>query len=345
MKSQTPPHAKFLDDISQFIDGMEEKPREILLGGFILFFLLIASTTLLLAYMVFQPQLMAWLNQSPSSSNSTSFSQSALPTATSQSLISISTSPSAIPTQGVIPTSTPSCLGASLQLGGSTLKLDSIELNSDGSIDVPADTPGIAYWISNLRENNVFAISPTIENRAFLMALQGGSKVVVTWENCNSSTYTLYSIQAGSPDTDILLDRRSLGLIIYLPESPVGAGLTLQGSLAGETITAPATAAPSSGEVDAEISLLDTSASRDRTQLQVVVSIMNYGSNPITLTTGDISLMPQGASPLQISSSDPQLPQKIEPAESREFILIFPHPNTPVGTLRIFTVEYDLEGY
>jgi hypothetical protein len=133
--------------------------------------------------------------------------------------------------------------------------------------------------------------------------------------------------------------------VLYLPESDAIPGLWVQGDLAGETIIAPPTPAPYAGEVNAEITLLETSTSDDRQTIQVVISILNYGSEPLPLTESDISLAPADTTPLPVTRIDPALPQEINPYESKTFTLIFPRPDTVTAILKIFTVEYDLEDY
>jgi hypothetical protein len=345
MKLQPPPKPKIIESISQFFDGLEETPRKVLLGGLIFLFIMAASTTLLLAYYQFEPQITAWHHRSPSSPTPVSISQLALATSTAQSLVFPPTSQPVQPSPLVFSTSTPSCSSASLRIGTNTWQLEAIQREADGSISVPSNTPGIAYWVSNLRQNNVFALSPNQENLDILNATQGGDEVTITWESCNTTTYNLSSIEAGSPDPAILLDQKTIGLVVYVPDSPLDPGLTLQGALEGETITNPPTAAPSSGEVDAEISLLDTTTSSDKLTLQVLVSIKNYGASPITLSASDIILTPEGSASLAIASSDPALPQAIQPGVTQTFTLVFPRPQTETATVTIYTVEYDLEGF
>jgi hypothetical protein len=240
-------------------------------------------------------------------------------------------------------TETPPCAGASLQLGAATWKIETIQQSADGLITVPADTHRVAYWIKNLEMNSVFALSPTQANLDLLANLQGGEQATITWENCNTATFILFAPQTGDPDAEVFTDQSAFGLIVYIPESPSTLGMLVQGGLAGETITSPPTPEPS--EVNAEISLLETSTSDNQQTIQVVISIVNYGSDPITLTENDISLTPNDAAPLKVTRVDPALPQEINPDETKPFTLIFPRPDTATATMKIFTVEYDLEDY
>jgi len=210
---------------------------------------------------------------------------------------------------------------------------------------VPEDTPDMAYWINDLELNRVFALSPTQDNLDLLGAVQGGEVAIITWESCNTATYSLFTQRVGVPDDKVFQDRTVLGIIIYVPATPQSAGRTVEGVISSETVTTPPTSVPSSSAVTAEISFLEISTSQDRKTIQVVISIMNNGSEPITISEGDILLTPVGATPLALSRSDPSLPQEILTAESRTFSLVFPRPGTATATLKIFTLEFDLNNY
>jgi hypothetical protein len=347
MKSQPPPKPTVIDQVTQLLNNLDPRSRKVILAGLVVVFLLAASTTILLAYSIYEPQITAWLHKS---SPTQGISQSAVQYPTQYATQSPTQVPTQIPqilqpVQVNLPTQTPSCAGATLQLGTASWSLESIQLAADGSVDVPDDTPGVAYWIQNLEKNTVFALSPTQENLDLLSVLQGGDQASITWPDCNTASFTLLTPTYGVPGTELFADQSTSGLVVYMPEKVSLPGIWVQGSLVGETIVAPPTSAPYEGEVNAEISLLGTSILKDKQTMQVVITILNYGSAAITLTSGDISLTPEGAPPLQIISSDPKLPQQIEPTENKEFILVFPRPDSAMATLKIYTVEYDLEGY
>jgi hypothetical protein len=341
MKKQSSPKFKIIDSISLFLNGLDETPHKVVLGGLIFVFLMAASITLVIAYSVYEPQITAWLQKStPTQYISQNLVQYPTQNAT-QNPTQIS-----LPLQPVqvnLPTQISSCTGASMQLGNTSWSMEPINNATDGSVDVPADTPGVAYWIQTLENNAVFALSPTQENFDLLSALQGGEQATVTWQGCNITTFNLFTPKYGVPSTGIFTDQASIGLVVYLPESDSLPGIWVQGDLSGETIITPPTPAPYTGEVNAEISLLETSTLNDRQTIQVVISILNYGSESIPLNESDISLTPTDAAPLPVTRVDPVLPQEIESNESKTFTLVFPRPNTASATLKIYTVEYDLE--
>jgi hypothetical protein len=343
MKSHYTPKHNILESISRFFGDLDRTPRKVVLGGLIFVFLMAASITLILAYSVYEPQITAWLQKSTQTQyinqNLVQYPTQYTTQNPTQILLPLQ------PVQVNLPTQAPSCTGASMQLGNTSWSMESINIATDGSVDVPADTPGVAYWIQNLENNTVFALSPTQANQNLLSAIQGGETATVTWQDCNTATFNLFAPRAGAPGTDVFTDQTSIGLVVYLPESDSLTGMWLQGGLASETIVAPPTPAPYVGEVNAEISLLETSTSQDQQTIQVVLSILNYGSDTITLTSSDISLTPTDAAPLQVTRVDPALPQEIIPNESKTFTLIFSHPDTPTATLKIYTIEYDLEDF
>jgi hypothetical protein len=343
MKPRSPPKPSVIDQVTQLLHNLGPRSRKVILGGLVFIFIMAASITLLLAYSIYEPQITAWLHKS----NPTQYiSQSPVKYPTH----SATQNPTQVslplqPVQVNLPTQTPSCLGASLQLGNSSWSLQSIQLAADGSITVPANTPGVAYWIQNLVNDRLFALSPTQENLELLSALQGGETATITWQDCNTATFTLLAPQYGTPDTDIFADESMIALVVYLPESDAIPGIWMQGGLTGETIIAPPTPAPYEGEVNVEISLLETSTSDDRQTIQVVISILNYGYDPITISDSDISLTPEGESPLALYHSDPILPITIKRNETSTIALTFPHPYNSIATIKIFMIEFDLEDY
>jgi hypothetical protein len=188
---------------------------------------------------------------------------------------------------------------------------------------------------------NVFALSPTQENLTLLSSLEAGSEAILTQANCNTMTYILSAPQEGEPG----INQPAEGIIVYVPGSVLAPAVMVQGGMVGETITSPPTYAPAPFEVNAEISLLETTSSPDGTTIQVVISILNYGTEPITLSEFDITLTPENTAPLALSKADPGLPEKIKPGESKTISLVFPRPVTDTATLKIFTIEYELDNY
>jgi hypothetical protein len=46
-----------------------------------------------------------------------------------------------------------------------------------------------------------------------------------------------------------------------------------------------------------------------------------------------------------MTSSEPRLPKEIEAGSTETIYLTFPRPASPTASLKIFTIEYDIDGY
>jgi hypothetical protein len=239
---------------------------------------------------------------------------------------------------------TPDCGLPTLLLGTSSFQIQNLTPAQDGSWIVPAHTSSIAYWVQGTDTNPVFVISPTPQNLTVMSTTSVGTTAKVTWKNCNSSTYNLSAPQAGSLDIPALLSDQSMeGVTVFFETDPSGAGFVYTGELTEQQISTINTPAPS--DVQAEISLLETTISQDGASIQISISINNYGTSPITLSTNDVSVVQADSTPLTMISSKPALPKQIEAGKTETINLTFPKPNSPTATLKVFTVEYDIEGY
>jgi hypothetical protein len=238
---------------------------------------------------------------------------------------------------------TPDCGSATLVLGTGTFQIQNITPAADGSLTVPPDTSGIAYWVQGTNTNYVFVVSPMPENLAAMSTLTVGSTAKVTWPDCRFTTYSLSAPQQGSLNDSALSDQSLEGITIFFETDAFGAGFVFNGELTEEQISTINT--PNANEVQAEIGLLETSTSADGTSIQIGLSIQNYGASPIVLSASDVSLTQQDGMPLDLESSTPRLPEEIKPGETKTIEFIFSRPSSLPATLKILTVEYDIEGY
>jgi hypothetical protein len=109
IKPSSPSKPGVLTSAGSLLDRLEPAQRKVLLVGLVFFFLMAASTTLVLAYMVFETEITSFLQK--------------------QKLI-LNYSPVSQPAQQpaiIIPTQTPSCSGASLQLGANVWHIGKIQ--------------------------------------------------------------------------------------------------------------------------------------------------------------------------------------------------------------------------
>jgi hypothetical protein len=240
---------------------------------------------------------------------------------------------------------TPACGPPTLVLGSTTYQIQTLTPAPDGSLPVPSNTSGIAYWMNGMNTNYVFVLSPTPDNLALQTELPTGDLATLNWTDCTTISFTVSAIQGGQLSDPTLLDQSIPGISVFVQTDPSIAGFMVRGKLAEETVSVLDTPMPDESGILAEISLLDSSTSPDGTNIKVAISILNYGQSPFTLSPNNVSLTPEDAAPLVIISSEPPLPKEIAPAVTETFTFTFPRPSVPTVTLEVFTVEYDIEGY
>ena len=238
---------------------------------------------------------------------------------------------------------TPDCGAPTLVLGSNTFQIETVLPAADGSLSIPPDKSGIAYWVDGTNSNYTFVLSPTPENLAMMAALTAGSTAKVTWSNCNSTTYTLSTPEQVSFNAAALPDQTVNGITVFVQTDASGASFVLRGELSEEQISTFNTLAPE--EVQAEISLLETTASPDGGSIRVGVSILNYGASAFTLSATDVTLTQVDGTPVGMLSSEPPLPKEIAPGATETIYFFFYRPASPTATLKLLTVEYELEGY
>ena len=257
-------------------------------------------------------------------------------------LVTPATATQAIPTM-FIPTV--DCGTPSLVIGSRTFQIQAFTPAPDGALTVPADTSGIAYWVAGTDTNYVFVLSATPDNLALIASLTARTTAKATSKDCNYTSYNLFTPEPGSISASALPDQSLNGLTIFIQSDPSGTGMLVRGEFAGEQINTFNMPAPGASEIQAEISLLETTTSADATTIRVGVSIQNFGSTPITLSTADVSLTTQDAPSLILAGSEPSLPKEIAPGSIETIYFTFPRPASPAATLKILNIEYDIEGY
>ena len=238
---------------------------------------------------------------------------------------------------------TPDCGAPTLVLGSSTFQIETLQPGADGSLVVPSDKSGIAHWVDGTNSNYTFVLSPTTENLAILPNLTAGGTAKVTWSDCNSTSYSLAAPQQGSFNSAALPDQSVDGITVFFQTDPSGASFVFTGELTEEQISTFNTPVP--GDIQAEISLLETTTSPDGGSIRVGVSIQNYGTAAVALSGTDVTLTQPDGTPVGMLSSEPPLPKEIAPGTTETIYFFFYRPASPTATLKLFTVEYDLEGY
>ena len=238
---------------------------------------------------------------------------------------------------------TTDCGTSTLLLGPGAFQIETLQPGADGTLAVPSDRSGIAYWVAGTNSNYTFVLSPTPENLAMMSALTAGSTAKVTWSDCNSTSYSLSAPQQGSFNSAALPDQSVDGITVFFQTDPTGAAFVFTGELTEEQISTFNTPVP--GDIQAEISLLETTTSPDGGSIRVGVSIQNYGAAAVVLSGTDVTLTQPDGTPVGMLSSEPALPKEIAPGATETIYFFFYRPASPTATLKLLTVEYELEGY
>ena len=242
------------------------------------------------------------------------------------------------------PVPTPQCVEPGLTLGATRFPVKSIARGADGSVTLPAGAADAAYWVDGTNINYVFALSSTPNNLALSQSLKAGDVAKIVWADCGADEYVVKSIETGKPVNSTLFDQSSGGITVFIPGESSTASLVVKG--ARPQVQAPETPAPSgapteANAVQAEISFLGNATSADGKSVQITVMITNTGSTAISLTTNDLSLTAENASPLAPLSVEPSLPQTIQPGTGATFSITFPHPGVKTAVLKILTFSVD----
>jgi hypothetical protein len=236
------------------------------------------------------------------------------------------------------------CEAALLEIGSQIFGFNALAPAEDGSFTIPADgAPDSAYWVAGSELAPLFYLSPTAANRALVTSLAEGEPVRVTWQNCNTTSFTLFPAELEANDLAQIAAGLEAGIAIAVQDESAAQAWVARSELQGEEIFVFST--PDPNEMLAEIGLLEVSTSEDRTSITVRISIYNAGQSQIALEMDDVSLMTDGEIISRSLFSEPALPKNIAPGSSEEFFFTFVRPTTTEATFRVFDIEYDLENY
>lgn len=238
---------------------------------------------------------------------------------------------------------TPDCGAPTLVLGSNTFQIETIQPTADGTLSIPSDKSGVAYWVDGTNSNYTFVLSPTTENLNILPTLTSGTTAKVTLSNCNSIAYTLSTPEQGSFNVAALPDQTLNGITVFFQTDASGASFVVRGALTEEQISSFNTPVP--GDIQAEISLLEMTTSPDKGSIRVGVSIQNYGTTAFAFSATDVTLTQPDGTLVGMLSSEPPLPKEIAPGATETIYFFFYRPASPTTALKLLTVEYELKGY
>ncbi len=314
MNCPNPLRPDIAEQISQLFSSLGDQQRKVLLAGLILFFVLVGSTTLLLAYMVFQPQVTAFF-QAPTNTPS----------------------PTPIPT----PTATPQCVQPTLTLGPNTYTVDVVNLSTPGVLPTPSGAAGTAWWVSGTYSPFIFILTPPLGSPDLQATLIPGDPMVVQWADCGREEFVYTELQVGTIDSQALLAQNSTGIAVVVRLLGNSGSYLLRGQR--PELINPATPEPTSeNAVTVDITFDATSFSADGKQLTTRLTITNRGSQAITITNNDLSLTPENGAPEAPLQVVPGLSQELQPGASLPLVITFTNPGGHVATLRVLDITVDL---
>jgi hypothetical protein len=251
---------------------------------------------------------------------------------------------------------TPPCVEPVLTIGTARFTIDTVQAGADGSVDLPSDEPGIAYWITGAGAHYVFTLSPETKNIEAIASASPGDEAVIQWGDCSLEEYVIKEIKNGPADIVSLYNQVGSGFSVYVAGGPFG-GLVLdsglpepveEAAMVEATPEEPAaipeeTPEVAANQIQAEISFLETTEAPDGSTITMGIEVLNTGRDPITLTVDDISLTPEGRETLPLHTVEPALPVEIQPGGSQAFSLTFPKP--PAGASIFLIWDFSVEFY
>ena len=241
---------------------------------------------------------------------------------------------------GVKPT--PTGCPLSLAVAGQPLTILPIPPAPDGTWQLPPGS-GQAFWVEGTNRSVIILLNPSAGNLAWLQTLKEGDTAVFISRDCAAATYSLGQLAEGVLDPAAQLNQNLSQVTLYLPSTSASPGYILVGALQAGELQRASTPDPNSQLL--EISLGEIKTSPDGSRVTVQITVQNYAKNPVQFNAADTSLIPDGAAPLILQNAEPAMPLQFKPGTIQEVHLTFPRPTTPSATLRVFSVEYTIDGY
>ena len=308
MKSQTPPKPPAPLRINLLLSTLDTTKRKVLLVGLIVFFILAGLSTLLVAYVAFEPEIMAYFNT---------------------------------PTPPLTPTPTPQCVRPTLTLGTSIYPLDVIILTPQDTLPTPTGAAGTAWWVSNTFSPFVFLFQPAIGSPDLRNLIKPGDPMVVQWADCGREVFVLTNIQPGNPDAQALLAQAGPGMAVIIQPDGTLPGYVINGQRP-ELVNPPTPEPTLENAILVDITFEGTGLSADQKTLQTSLTLTNRGANPIMMTVNYLSLTAEGKAPLNPQNVEPTLPKEIQPGGSLSLTITFPNPGGNTAVLRVLDTTLDL---
>lgn len=124
-------------------------------------------------------------------------------------------------------------------------------------------------------------------------------------------------------------------------------GVRLSMLFPGQQVMAavPSTSAAEASGAPVAVTLLEVSGTPGENTIHIVVAVSNGGETALMLSPNNVLLTQPDGRPLSLLRIEPRLPRKIRPGATKTFDFTFRRPASETATLKVFTVEYQIEGY
>jgi hypothetical protein len=123
------------------------------------------------------------------------------------------------------------CSSQTLVVGPTTFQIQNITPGPDGSLTVPSDTSGVAYWLETTEGNYLAILSPMPENISLQTTLTAENTATATWADCSSRTFILSSPEPNPANLSTLSSQLTSGLTIFFATDTSGNGIIVRGDV------------------------------------------------------------------------------------------------------------------
>lgn len=235
---------------------------------------------------------------------------------------------------------TQECPPPSLALGEKTFAVQAVSLTND-ELPAPPESADLVYRIVKDNEDWGFLLGSAAFG-ADSIPLDSLTQAVYSDENCNVTVYQLSTPQPVQWGGIGAASFSPSELVILIQTGADGSGFAFYGATVAQEIHPVRMPSPAPDEVQAEIGLLEARMDDAEQLIRLRVSVYNFGSQALTLTENDVSLLGADGAVISLNNSRPALPQTIPPGQTLEVELDFLMPTQGTDVLRIFTIEFDL---
>lgn len=243
------------------------------------------------------------------------------------------------------PEAAQTCEGPFLMLETRKFAVRQVESGRDippGDAETGGDT---VYWLSEFMPAYVFALKDESANIDFARSLNAGEIASIAWPSCEMETFTLSAPEFGAEPSLDSPETLEYTFILFLSGENTEENFLLKGSAMEIQQVSTDIPASQGSAVEAEISLNEVRLSGDQSEIQVSLTIFNYGAAALTLTHEDVRLIAENQPGVPPEKIKPSLPEKVRAGASRDFMLTFSSPGEGAWLLRVFTSEFDLADY